>query len=125
MLPVGQIESDLPEFKAFRKYALDHDVIIQLVANPKQPGKENFKRYDRYQHASTLRELIELSSISSNPAVRAQQMAKAHADITNDRLRGYIVFPQLEHSSSAHFVDAGRLASSSPWYRQYSFFVFV
>ncbi len=37
-------------------------------------------------------------------------MAKAHADINNDCLRGYIVFPQFEHNSSAHFVDAGRLA---------------
>ena len=82
----------------------------ELEANPKQPGKESFKRYDRYQHASTLRELIELSSTSSNPAARAQQMAKAHADITNECLRSYIVFPQFEHIFSAHFVDAGRLA---------------
>jgi hypothetical protein len=60
MLPVGQIESDSPEFKAFRKYALDHNVMTKLVANSKQPGKESLKRYGRYQHASTLWELIEL-----------------------------------------------------------------
>jgi hypothetical protein len=89
---------------------LDYNFLIKLVATSKQPGNESFKRYNRYQHASTLRELIELSSTSSNPAVRAQQIVKAHADITNDCLRGYIVFPQFEHNSSAHFVDAGRLA---------------
>ncbi len=33
LLPVGPIESDSPEFKAFRKYALDLDVLIILVVN--------------------------------------------------------------------------------------------
>ncbi len=44
MLPVGQIESDSPEFKAFRKYALDHNVMIKLVANPKQLFRRTAQR---------------------------------------------------------------------------------
>jgi hypothetical protein len=92
MLPVGKIEFDSPEFKAFRKYALDHDVMIKLVANPKQPGKESFKRYDCYQHASGHSRLQKRTRTSPNC------------------LRGYIVFPQFEHNYSAHFVDAGLLA---------------
>jgi hypothetical protein len=38
LLPVGQIEKDRPEYKAFRKYALDNNIKIKLVNNPKQPG---------------------------------------------------------------------------------------
>ena len=110
LLPVGQIEKDTPEFKAFRKHALDSNVAIKLVDNPKIPGKESHRRYERYQPATTLRELIELSVSSSNPAVRAQQIKKAHEDIVNDSLRGYIVYPQFEHPASAHFVHAERLA---------------
>ena len=110
LLPQGQIEKDTPEFKAFRKFALDNDILIKLVDNPKQPGTKSYHRYQLYQPASTLRELIELSATSSNPVERRQQIKKAHDDITNDAIRGYILFPQYEHNASAHFVDAGRLA---------------
>jgi hypothetical protein len=64
-LPVGQIEKDTPTFKEFRKASLDHDFLIKLVDNPKTPGSASHKRYQRYQLASTLRELIELSATST------------------------------------------------------------
>ena len=54
---------------------------IHLVPNSKQPGKASWERYERYQLAKTLRELIELSATSSNLKVRAAQIAKARADI--------------------------------------------
>jgi len=109
-LPVGQIEKDTPAFKAFRKYALDSDIMIKLVDNPKQVGKPSWQRYQKYQPACTLREIIELSATSSDPAIRAWQIDKAHKDIIFDSLRGYILYPQHEHNASGHFVDAGRLA---------------
>ncbi len=109
-LPVGQIETDTPEFKAFRRYALDTNIMIKLVENPKQEGKSSWQRYRNYQPACTLREIIELSATSSDPATRAKQIKKAHQDIAFDSLRGYIVYPQHEHNASSHFVDAGRLA---------------
>jgi hypothetical protein len=109
-LPVGQIEKDTPEFKEFRKTALEHDFLIRLVDNPKTPGSASFQRYQRYQLASSLRELIELSATSSNPVERRSQVKKAHEDIKNDCLRGFIHFPQHEHTASAHFVDAAKLA---------------
>ena len=70
LLPIGQIEKDTAEFKAFRKQALENDFMIKLIDNPKQPGKASWERYNQYQLASTLRELIELSSTSGNPAER-------------------------------------------------------
>jgi len=109
-LPVGQIEKDTPEFKAFRKYAFENNVLIKLVDNPKQEGKSSWRRYNAYQPACSLREIIELSATSKNPAIRSQQAKKAHEDIIFDSLRGYILFPQHEHNGSTHFVDAGRLA---------------
>jgi hypothetical protein len=109
-LPVGQIEKDTPEFKAFRKYALDNNIMVKLVENPKQEGKPSWQRYQRYQPACTLREIIELSIFSSDPAERVRQIDKAHKDIVFDSLRGYILYPQHEHNASTHFVDAGRLA---------------
>ena len=110
LIPVGQIEKDTPESKAFRQFALEKDMQIHLVPNPKQVGKASWERYERYQLAKTFREIIELSATSKNPKVRGEQIAKARADITNDFLRGYILFPQLEHNASAHYVDATKVA---------------
>ena len=110
LLPSGQIEKDSAESKAFRKFALENDSFIQLVPNPKQAGKDSWKRYERYKLATTLRELVELSITSKKPRVRAAQVEKARADIINDYCRGYILFPQLEHNASSHFVDATKLA---------------
>ena len=84
--------------------------MIKLVDNPKQEGKWSWSRFERYQSATTLREIIELSISSSDPATRARQIEKAHKDIVFDSLRGYILYPQHEHNASTHFVDAGRLA---------------
>jgi hypothetical protein len=80
-LPVGQIEQDSPEFKAFRKYALDNNIMIRLVDKPIVAGKESHRRYARYQPATTLREIIELSVTSSNPAERARQIKKKRTRI--------------------------------------------
>ena len=110
LLPSWQIEKDSAESKAFRKFALENDSFIQLVPNPKQAGKDSWKRYERYKLATTLRELVELSITSKKPRVRAAQVEKARADIINDYCRGYILFPQLEHNASSHFVDATKLA---------------
>jgi hypothetical protein len=110
LLPIGQIEKDTAEFKDFRKQALENDFMIKLIDNPKQQGKASWERYNQYQLAGTLRELIELSATSNNPAERQRQIQKAHADITNDAIRGYILFPQHEHNASAHFVDAADIA---------------
>jgi hypothetical protein len=89
---------------------LDNDAQIQLLPNPKKAGTLSWERYERYKLATTLRELIELSTTSTHPSARAAQIAKANADITNDYLRGYILFPQLEHNASAHYVDATKVA---------------
>ena len=110
LLPSGQIERGSTESKAFRKCALENNSFIQLVPNPKQSGKDSWKRYERYKLATTLRELVELSITSKKPRVRAAQVEKARADIINDYCRGYILFPQLEHNASSHFVDATKLA---------------
>ena len=66
-LPAGQIEIDSPEFKTFRKYALDENILVSLVDNPKQVGSASWKRFSKYQLACTLREIIELSATSSDP----------------------------------------------------------
>jgi hypothetical protein len=88
------------------EFFLYKGVLLKLIDNPKQPGKASWERYNKYQLAGTLRELIELSATSNNPAERQRQIQKAHADIANDAIRGYILFPQHEHNVSAHFVDA-------------------
>ena len=66
-----------------------------------------------YQPATTLREIIELSTTARNPKVRAEQRKKALDDIIFDSLRGYILYPQHEHNASAHFVDAADLAKQT------------
>ena len=109
-LPIGELEQDTQNFKQFRRFALENDLHIKLVDNPKKQHTASRKRYDRYQQATTLRELIELSVTATDPKERAQQRNTALQDITNDSLRGYILFPQHEHNSSAHFVDANKLA---------------
>jgi hypothetical protein len=92
---------------------LDNNIKIKLVNNPKQPGKESWRRFNLYQPATTLREIIELSTTARNPKVRAEQQKKALDDIIFDSLRGYILFPQHEHNASAHFVDAAELATQA------------
>jgi len=109
-LPVGQVEKDTPEFKRFRKFALEHDLSITLIDNPKVEGTASWHRYNRYQFASNLREIIELSVFASDPAERKAQHALALKDITNDALRGFVQFPQHECNASTHYVDAAKLA---------------
>ena len=110
-LPIGQAENDTQDFKAFRKFAFENDIPIKLVDNPKRKQSQSFQRYARYQPATTLREIIELSATSAKPIERKYQIQTAHADIVNDCRHGYILFPQHEHNSSANFVDAVSLAS--------------
>ena len=109
-LPVGAEEKDTEEAKNFRRFALENDILIQMVDNPKRRGKESWKRYNLYQNASTLREIIELSMTSSDKATRSKQASKAREDIKYDFLHGYILFPQYETNSPSHFVNAGEIA---------------
>ena len=63
-----------------------------------------------YQDATSLRQIVELSMTARDGAERAKQRATALQDIKYDCLHGFILFPQHEHNSSAHFVDAGAVA---------------
>ena len=64
LIPVGQIEKGTPESKAFREFALENDMQIQSSSrSTKQTGNSSWERYERYQLAKTLRELIELSAV--------------------------------------------------------------
>mmetsp|Transcript_10938 Transcript_10938/g.14234 ORF Transcript_10938/g.14234 Transcript_10938/m.14234 type:complete len:883 (-) Transcript_10938:637-3285(-) len=108
--PVGVVAPDSEDFKAFRKAAFDNDYMIRLVDNPKQQGKESWKRYQKYQVANTLREIVELSATSKNAAKRKEQKALAMKDIANDAVRGYILFPQHENKSPSHYVNALSIA---------------
>jgi transposase InsO family protein len=110
--PIGVVVKDSEASKLFRKAALENDYVIKLVDNPKTKGSDSWKRYQKYQPATTLRELIELSATSRDPARRKQQVAKAKADIINDYLRGFIMFPECENRSSAHFVSASFIAKA-------------
>jgi len=84
--------------------------MVQMVDNPKRKGKDSWRRYNLYQNASTLREIIELSVTARKAADRAKQKRKAMEDIKYDYLHGYILFPQHECNSSSHFVNAGSIA---------------
>jgi hypothetical protein len=110
VLPTGRPVEDSEQAKAFRKFAYDKDLPIQLVDNPKERGSESYKRYRRYQAARTLKEIIELSTTAKSVAKRREQQAKARLDIVNDFLRGYILFPNAENRSATHFVNAAELA---------------
>ena len=109
-LPVGAEEKDSEDAKNFRRFALENNILIQMVDNPKRRGKDSWKRYNLYQNASTLREIIELSVTSRDAAARAMQIRKAREDIKYDFLHGYILFPQYETNSPSHFVNAGEIA---------------
>ena len=111
VLPTGRPVGDNEQSKAFRKFAYEHDLPIQLVNNPKERGSESYKRYQRYQLAKTLKQIVELSATAKSLVTRQQQKTKARADIVNDFLRGYILFPTAENRSATHFVNAAELAS--------------
>jgi len=110
ILPVSKAEPDTEDFKAFRKYAVDNDILIQMVDNPKKEGSGSWHRYNLYQDAKTLREIIELSMTAKTKAERAKQRSIALKDITYDCLHGFVLFPQHEHNSGSHYVDAGSVA---------------
>ena len=111
ILPTGRVEVDTSEFQAFRQYAYDNNLPIRLVDNPKRPKSLSWKRYKRYQMATTLREIVELSLTAKDMAKRREQRATALKDITNDALRGYIMFPAHENRSRHHYVNASDLAA--------------
>jgi len=104
--PIGVFVPDSYNFKRFKQAAMVHDYMIKLVDNPKQVGKDSWKRYKKYQAASTFREIIELSVTSSDPKVRKWQRSTALKDIAHDSSRGFILFPQHENKSPSHFVNA-------------------
>ena len=111
ILPIGREEEDTADFKAFRRYALDNDLMIKFVDfNPKSPSSKSWHRFERYRVAETLRGVIELSITASGAREREEQRRLALKDIAHDALRGYILFPQHEHNSTSHFVAAAALA---------------
>ena len=113
VLPTGRVVEDNDESKSFRKWAYDMDIPIRLVDNPKTSGSESFKRYNRYQSARTLREIVELSTTAKSSAKRREQQVKARQDIVNDYLRGYIIFVNHEIPEPTHFVSAADVAHAN------------
>ena len=120
--PIGVVVHDTENSKLFRKAALENDYLIKLVDNPKRKRTESWKRYKRYQPATCLREIIELSATSKSPDIRKKQIVKARADIVNDYLRGYILFPEHEHRSSSHFINASTLAMENDTVNVYNLY---
>ena len=112
VLPPGREEEDTDDFKAFRRYALDNNIMIKIHSkNPKAKGTASYERYERYKMATTLREVIELSMTEKTEQLRKKQKTTAMNDIKWDAMRGHILFPQHEHNSPTHFVSAAALAS--------------
>ena len=111
--PIGVAVEDSENFKTFRRFAFDNDVLITIVQqNPKTTGSLSHQRYERYKFATTLREFIELST-TTRGIRSAKERATARKDIVHDSLRGYIIFPQYEHNASTHFVDAQQMAHAA------------
>ena len=113
VVPIGVPEDDSDAFKQFRQASMQLDYPIEFVPNPKKPGSLSFKRYTRYSQASTLREIVELSVRGKSAKQRREEKSKALADIVFDSLRGYIIWPQHEHPSVAHYVDASEIAKAA------------
>ena len=113
VLPIGRAVEECEESREFLKFAMEHNLPVKLVENPKLRGSESWKRYKRYQTAKTLREIIELSSTGRTLQRVRQQQSKAKLDIANDFLRGYILFPQNENPHPTHFVSASDIAKES------------
>ena len=111
VLPVGKAEDDTEDFRRFRSSAMEHDYPVKFIENnPKVKGTASHKRYDRYCQARTLSEVVELSMNGKTEKERREQRARALKDITNDALRGYILFPEHEHASLTHYVNAAEVA---------------
>jgi len=56
---------------------------------------------------------VELSVKDRSAKSQAEQRRNALADITNDSLKGYIIWPQHEHASTAHYLDASSVARAA------------
>ena len=110
--PIGIAVKDSESFKTFRRFAFDNDVLITIVhTNPKTTGSSSHQRYERYKFATTLREVVELST--TKRGIRsAKERATALKDIVHDSLRGFIIFPQYEHNAPSHFADAQQMANA-------------
>ena len=113
VVPIGVPEDDTEEFKKFRLAAFENDYPIQFIPNPKLPGSKSFKRYTRYSQANTLREVVELSVKGRSAKSQREERQKALADIIHDSLRGFIIWPQHEHASTAHYLDASSVARAA------------
>ena len=100
ILPIGKVEEDTSDFKDFRKYAYDNDIMVTIKSeNPKLKGTPSWKRYERYKMAKTLREVVELSLTGKTSKERMEQLKKARDDITWDAVRGFI--PSAAASAAA------------------------
>jgi len=96
-----------PESKAFQSIRFGKWYANQSSSQPKtgeakQTGNDTSTISSRNRFENSSNFLQCKSSSSTNP--------KARAEIINDYLRGYILFPQLEHNASAHFVNTTDLA---------------
>lgn len=110
ILPISRPEPDTEDFKAFRKFAYDNDILIKMVDNPKRQGSKSWHRYNLYQSATSLKEIVELSLTAKTQAERARQRETALKDITYDCLHGFVLFPNHENRHPSHYVNSGAVA---------------
>jgi hypothetical protein len=116
-LPIGKVEEDTQDFQAFRKHALENDIMIKYQEkNPKGKSTPSYLRYERYKMATTLREVLELSMNGNTLKEKSKQRSMAMDDIRWDVLRGWILFPQHEHNATGHFMSAAALATQHKTY---------
>jgi len=107
LLPIVKVEEDTEEFKRFRSSAKEHNYPTKFIEqSPKPKGAPSHRRYNKYCQARTLNEMAEFSMSGKTEKERREKRATALRDITNDALRGYILFPEHEHASASHFVNA-------------------
>lgn len=104
--PVGHQTKKNSQIMAFAKYAKRHNLQLRFVKNPKRNGTASWHRYNKYQHAQTPSEFLELSATSTDPKIRKKQIATAWQDFLYDLRHGFIVFPDHENTSATHFVNA-------------------
>ena len=87
-------------------------LITIAQTNPKTAGSLSHQRYERYKFATTPREVVDLS-ITKRGTRSAKERTTVLKHIIHDSLRGFIIFPQYEHSASMHFADAQQMANAA------------
>ena len=91
LLPIGKETRFTAEDQSFLRYAEEANIPVSfLMPCPKSKGSA--KRYERYMHAKTMRQAMELGATRD--------------DIRWDYSRGFIKFPRHEPQISGHVFDA-------------------